>query len=228
LLYPLFSEQARWLFGILMAALILIWLAPYVTSAFRNIVKRSEASKGLQIPPFETTFPAEGIRLTPWLDFAGIVLPIAQSIGRWANFVNQELYGAATNLPWGISIDRAHRVGEYANGVEFPFDGADETKFHPLFLYESLWNLIAFFVLLNLYNRYQDKFREGDFFLLYIMQYSFARFLLEFIRVEQSISFGVNTSQVITGVAFVAALIAFVVRRSRAPKPTETTATESA
>jgi prolipoprotein diacylglyceryl transferase len=221
LAYPLFAETARGLFGVLMALLIIIWIAPYATWAFRTIVNRARGNETqpFRLPPFETTFTEKSVSITPWLDYAGIVLPLAQAIGRWANFVNQELYGLPTNLPWGITIDQAHRVAPYNNGVEFPFAGDDITKFHPLFLYESLWNLIAFFVLLNLYNRNRNMFRRGDFFLLYIIQYSFVRFLLEFIRVEQSLVGGINTSQVITAAAFVIALVIFVVRRNRASEP---------
>jgi prolipoprotein diacylglyceryl transferase len=227
LLYPLFSTEARWLFAVLIGALILIWLAPYITWAFRKFIRRSET--GSIIPAFESDFPAVGMRLTPWLDFAGIVLPLAQAIGRWANFVNQELYGIPTNLPWGISISEDKRVSPYTSPVDFPLPGDPaEAKFHPLFLYESLWNLIAFFVLLNLYNRNRDKFREGDFFLLYIIQYSFVRFLLEFIRAEPSIFMGINTSQAITGVAFVVALVVFVMRRNSAPKKNESMAVDNA
>jgi phosphatidylglycerol:prolipoprotein diacylglycerol transferase len=215
---------------VLMALLIIIWIAPYATWAFRTIVNRARGkeTQPFRLPPFETTFTEKSVSITPWLDYAGIVLPLAQSIGRWANFVNQELYGLPTTLPWGITIDQAHRVAPYNNGVEFPFAGADVTKFHPLFLYESLWNLIAFFVLLNLYNRNRNLFRRGDFFLLYIMQYSFVRFLLEFIRVEQSLVGGINTSQVITAAAFVIALVIFVVRRNRASEPATSVAVDKA
>ncbi|MDQ7025825.1 MAG: prolipoprotein diacylglyceryl transferase [Anaerolineae bacterium] len=229
-IYPLFVEQAAWLFNVLMAGLVIIWIFPYATWAFRTVLNRmrGEESDPFQLPPFESDFPEEGIPLMPWLDFAAIALPLAQSIGRWANFINQELYGLPTKLPWGLSIDLNNRVDPYRVAADYPFPGDPaETKFHPLFLYESLWNLIAFFVLLNLYNRYQDKFSQGDFFLMYLMQYSFVRFLLEFIRVEQALVGGINTSQVITGIVFVVALIAFVMRRNRAGDKSDSLATES-
>jgi phosphatidylglycerol---prolipoprotein diacylglyceryl transferase len=148
--------------------------------------------------------------LWPWLDIAAVSLPLGQAIGRWANFVNQELYGVPTTLPWGITIDSAFRVEPYKSLIDFP---QATTLFHPLFLYESLWNFIAFFVLLNLFLRYRKNFKAGDLFLIYVMQYAFIRFLLEFIRVEQSIVAGVNFSQVICALAFVVALALFVMRR---------------
>lgn len=148
--------------------------------------------------------------IMPWLDIAGVAVPLGQSIGRWANFVNQELYGVPTSLPWGISIDAAHRVDPYKSLVDYP---STETRFHPMFLYESLWNFLAFIVLLNLFTRYRDRLRYGDIFLLYVMQYSLIRFLLEFIRVEVTLVGGVNWSQVVTGVAFLVALVVFLARR---------------
>ncbi len=176
---------------------------------------RGKEVQPYRLPKFESEFPAEGMDMAPWLDIAGVALPLAQAIGRWANFVNQELYGLPTNLPWGIPIDAEHRVGIYQSTVEYPLAGPDAARFHPLFLYESLWNLVAFFVLLNLYNRNRDRFIPGDFFLLYLAQYSFIRFFLEFLRIEQApiAGIGVNSSQVITAAVFVIALAVFFVRR---------------
>lgn len=152
-----------------------------------------------------------------WLDFAGIGLPLGQAIGRWANFINQELYGTPTTLPWGITIERAKRVEPYTSSVDFPPD----TLFHPLFLYESIWNFIAFAVLLRLSLNPPKWLRTGDIFLLYVMQYSFIRFLLEFLRVEVTLVAGINWSQVVTVVAFAVALIVFVLRRNTAPASAE-------
>lgn len=151
--------------------------------------------------------------MLPWLDIAGVALPLGQAIGRWANFVNQELYGVPTSLPWGITIDATHRVAPYKSLVDFP---TTSTRFHPLFLYESIWNFLAFIVLLQLFTRYRDRLRYGDIFLIYIMQYAFIRFLLEFIRVEVTLVAGVNLSQVVCVVAFIAAAVALIARR-RAP-----------
>ncbi|MFO7321097.1 MAG: prolipoprotein diacylglyceryl transferase [Chloroflexota bacterium] len=158
-----------------------------------------------------------------WLDIAAVVLPLGQAIGRWANYVNQELYGTPTTLPWGITIDSAHRVDPYRSLIDYPLD----TRFHPLFLYESLWNLIAFIVLLNIFQRRRNyNLRQGDIFLLYVMQYSVIRFLLEFLRVEIAWIPGttINSSQTTTVVAFVVALVLFIIRRRNAPQPESTTA----
>lgn len=146
-----------------------------------------------------------------WVDLAGVCLPLGQAIGRWANFINQELYGPVTTLPWGIPIDAAHRVTPFTSAIDYP---VATTLFHPLFLYESLWNLLAFIVLLNLFQRYRSRLLPGDIFLIYIMQYSFIRFLLEFLRVEVTLVSGINWSQIVTGVAFLGSL-AYLAYRHR-------------
>ncbi|HYO89154.1 MAG TPA: prolipoprotein diacylglyceryl transferase [Candidatus Limnocylindrales bacterium] len=155
-------------------------------------------------------------KLNTWqyLDYAGLALPLGQAIGRFANFVNHELYGTPTTLPWGISIDAANRVGPYRSLIDYPLDS---TRFHPLFAYEALWNLGTFIVLVWLFGRKRKDLRYGDFFLLYLMSYSFIRFMLEFIRADVATVGGINSSQAITGLAFVGALVLFFYRRSRVP-----------
>jgi phosphatidylglycerol:prolipoprotein diacylglycerol transferase len=138
-----------------------------------------------------------------WLDLAAVVLPLGQAIGRWANYINQELFGKPTDLPWGISIPRDTIVENFPqySGIEY-----FNTKFHPLFLYESLWSIVAFFVLLWLFNNWRNRFLPGDFFLIYVAQYSFIRFLLEFLRVEVTMVGDINLSQLVTAVLFVASV----------------------
>jgi len=168
----------------------------------------------------EKPFPDDGLSIASWLDIAGVCVPLGQAIGRWANFVNQELYGAVTNLPWGITIDASKRVEPYTSPIDYP---TATTRFHPLFLYESIWNFLAFIILLNLYLRRRNDFRAGDFMLLYVMQYSFIRFLLEFLRVEVAYIPGttINSSQATSIIGFVLALVIFLYRRRSAPKQSE-------
>ena len=159
------------------------------------------------------------LAIGPWLDIAAVALPLAQAIGRWANFVNQELYGTVTTLPWGITIDTAHRVEPFKSIVDYP---VATTLFHPLFLYESLWSLLAFVVLLNVFLRFRSRLVPGDVFLLYVMQYAFVRFLLEFLRVDVTLVGGINVSQMVTAVAFVISLVFFLYRhRPGAVQPTQ-------
>ena len=149
------------------------------------------------------------LALGPWLDIAAVALPLGQAIGRWANFINQELYGSVTNLPWGITIDSGHRVAPYGSTVNYP---VATTFFHPLFLYESLWSVLFFIILLNLFIRNRKRLFPGDIFLFYIIEYAVIRFLLEFIRVEVTVIGGINLWQAVSLVVGIGALVFFLYR----------------
>lgn len=83
---------------------------------------------------------------------------IGQAIGRWGNYINQELYGPPTTLPWGISIAPEHRMAPWSNLTDFP---VDTTFFHPTFAYEMIWNLIFAGVLTYLIIRHSDTLKTG-------------------------------------------------------------------
>ncbi len=116
-----------------------------------------------------------------WADLAVVGLAIGQFIGRWANFFNQELYGGLTDLPWGIYIANRIRGTVFANMELYPFE---TTRFHPAFLYESLWSLLTFFVLYYLARRKRDDLQTGDLLALYLVFYATGRILLELIRLD--------------------------------------------
>lgn len=122
-------------------------------------------------------------KLDFWMyaDVAGPALLIAQSFGRWGNFINQELYGPPTELPWGILIDATNRIAPYTNLLEYP----ETTRFHPTFLYESLWLLIGFVLLIFLNNRYRDKWRSGTIFGLFMIWWGGGRAWVELFRPDQ-------------------------------------------
>ncbi len=149
------------------------------------------------------------LALGPWLDIAAVALPLGQAIGRWANWINQELYGGVTNLPWGITIESAKRIAPYGSTVNYP---VATTFFHPLFLYESFWSLLFFIILLNLFIRNRKRLFPGDIFLFYIIQYAVIRFLLEFLRVEVSVIGSINLWQGVSLVVGIAALVYFLYR----------------
>jgi len=107
-----------------------------------------------------------------WADIAAPGLALAQAIGRWGNYFNQELYGKPSNLPWAIKID--HPVAGYTA----------YSTFHPLFLYESIWNLLNLGFLLWFERRFANKLKDGDIFLTYLLGYSIGRFFLEFLRLD--------------------------------------------
>jgi phosphatidylglycerol:prolipoprotein diacylglycerol transferase len=122
-----------------------------------------------------------------WVDIAAPGLALGQAIGRWGNFINQELYGPPTNLPWGIFIEPQYRLPGF-----FEFE-----RFHPLFLYESLWNLLNLGVLLWLGNKFKSKLQTGDLLFVYLIIYPLGRFLLEFIRLNSAEIAGINANQTI-------------------------------
>jgi phosphatidylglycerol:prolipoprotein diacylglycerol transferase len=141
------------------------------------------------------------LNMVEWADRVVISVPLGQAIGRWGNFVNQELYGEPTDLPWGIKIDNP-----------LPPYSPDE-RFHPLFLYESIWNLLLFIVLMYLWTNRRKLFQRGDFLLMYLFGYSVARFFLEYIRVEIPTVGEVNISQVTTGILALIAVTLLILRR---------------
>ncbi|MCA9874522.1 MAG: prolipoprotein diacylglyceryl transferase [Anaerolineales bacterium] len=117
------------------------------------------------------------IPLLAWADLAVVGLALGQVFGRWGNFFNQELYGRPSNLPWAITIEPRYRLPAYS---EF-------SHFHPAFLYESLWNLLTFFVLYWLVKCYTNKLLTGEVMALYLIFYAIGRILLEFIRLDSRI-----------------------------------------
>ncbi len=149
-----------------------------------------------------------------WLDIVAPALALGQAIGRWGNFVNQELYGSPTGLPWKIFIEPQYRLPAYQN-IEY---------YHPLFLYESLWSLVIVGILLWLPRRYQDRLIPGDLFLIYLILYPTGRFLLEFLRLETSYVAGVNINQLLMAVVAILAAVALIWRhRKRGKKQQELT-----
>lgn len=134
--------------------------------------------------------------LLPWLDVGALGLVLAQAVGRWANGINQELYGPPTSLPWGILIDKVEqRVAPYTDLSRYPIA---TTAFHPVWLYESLLCFIIFAVLLIFFWRRAGKPRRfGEMALLYLLLYGGGRFFLEFLRVNVSLVAGINISQTV-------------------------------
>jgi phosphatidylglycerol:prolipoprotein diacylglycerol transferase len=144
-----------------------------------------------------------------WADIAVPGVALAQAIGRWGNYFNQELYGKPTNLPWKIYIDPLHRVPGYENN----------DYFHPLFFYESLWNVLIMALLLFAARRLEKWLKPGDIFLAYMILYAIGRFSLEFLRLDASQVGGINFNQTfMVVVALVAGVILFLNHRLRQAK----------
>lgn len=117
-----------------------------------------------------------------YLDGIGLGLLLGQAIGRLGNFINQELYGPPTTLPWGLRIDPQYRVAPYNNLLLYP----TSVRFHPLFLYELLWDLIGFALLFYISRRFSKSLRNGDLVLLYLIWFPFGRFWIEFLRSDSA------------------------------------------
>jgi phosphatidylglycerol:prolipoprotein diacylglycerol transferase len=138
-----------------------------------------------------------------WADIIAPALFVMQTVARWGNFFNQELYGPPTNLPWGIPIDCAHRIAAY------PCESfaVETTRFHPLFLYESLSGLLGAAVLIWMGFRLRDKLRAGDLVLTFFIWYGLVRFGLESLRADNWTFFGVPTAQIVSVLFILPALL---------------------
>ncbi|WP_084469070.1 prolipoprotein diacylglyceryl transferase [Nocardiopsis trehalosi] len=116
-------------------------------------------------------------------------IPLAQALGRWGNYFNQELFGAPTDLPWAvrISLDYTYNAnGDPRPGMQLVPGSTTEyyTTYHPTFLYESLWCLGLAVLLAWLGRRYEDRLFGGRLFAVYVMGYCVGRFWIEYLRVD--------------------------------------------
>jgi prolipoprotein diacylglyceryl transferase len=151
-------------------------------------------------------------------DCAAPGLLVAQGIGRFGNWWNQELFGKPTDLPWGLEIDVENRPEQY-------FDAA---TFHPTFLYEALWCFGAALVLLAIERRF--TLRPGNLFSLYVLVYSIGRLWIETLRIDPSHEFGgIRLNVYVAAVAIVLSAAFFVWwqrgwKREAAPPRVETMA----
>ncbi|MDX1689518.1 MAG: prolipoprotein diacylglyceryl transferase [Acidimicrobiia bacterium] len=106
-------------------------------------------------------------------DAVAVGLPVAQAIGRWGNYVNQELFGTPSDLPWAVEIDPANRPAAFA----------DAATFHPTFLYESLWNLLVVVPAILVLER-RGLLPKGAAIGVYLVLYGVIRFLTELLRTD--------------------------------------------
>ena len=147
-----------------------------------------------------------------WVDVATIGLPLGQAIGRWGNFINQELYGRPTDLPWGIYIAPPYRHAGYEN----------YSHFHPTFLYESIWNLGVCLLLLYASRRWGRRLLRGEILSFYLILYPLGRILMEFVRLDSAEIGGVPIAQWVSAlsIAVSAGVIAYrrvVIREQPTP-----------
>lgn len=152
-------------------------------------------------------------RLDPWLflDAAGPAALVGQGIGRLANFINQELYGPPTTLPWGIPISAEHRLPQYQDLGLFP---VATTRFHPTFAYEMLWNFASAGLLLWLSRRYREDLKPGALFAGWLILAGVGRVIVEFFRPDQPKipGLGISYSSIFAALMAIAGAILLIVR----------------
>jgi len=173
----------------------------------------------------------------PFVEFLDICMPgflLAQAIGRWGNFFNQEAYGRPTDLPIGVIIDPQHRLPPYDDLAKYP----PTTLFHATFLYESIWNLVGVGLLLWLGRRLRAWLRTGDIALFYAIWYGLGRFWIEGLRTDSLCTNGIGGScagalraaQIVSLLLIAGGLIGLFLNHRRAlppPKIAEETAPAS-
>ena len=115
-----------------------------------------------------------GIGALAFADAAAPGVVLAQAIGRWGDYFNQELFGKPSDLPWAIYISPENRPAEFA----------DVTSFHPTFLYESIWDVVVCLILLWVARRFGGGLKNGSVFLLYVILFSAGYLVVHSLRLE--------------------------------------------
>ena len=152
-----------------------------------------------------------GIKFWSFADAVAPGILLAQALGRWGNYFNQELFGLPTTLPWGLEIN--------SNNPAYPADAAAGTLFHPTFLYESIWSLIGVGLLLWLDRKFE--LRWGTMFGAYLIYYSIGRIFTENLRIDPSdVIFGLRTNiwSAIGGILIGGAIIYWQKRQHPGPE----------
>jgi len=149
------------------------------------------------------------VPIAPLADSIGPTIILAQAIGRFGNYFNQELYGRPTTVPWALDI--YYRVDEAGNYAPLTGRSTGEvlTSVHPTFLYEAVWNVAVFFVII-----WADrKFRlgHGRVFWLYVAGYTLGRFFIEFMRADEANTIlGLRVNTWTSAIIFLIAVVLFL------------------
>ncbi|KXI19158.1 prolipoprotein diacylglyceryl transferase [Corynebacterium sp. CMW7794] len=151
------------------------------------------------------------VKKVPFAPFADAVAPgliLAQAIGRFGNWFNQELYGRETTVPWALDIYyRVDEAGRYAP-VTGHSTGEVIASVHPTFLYEALWNVAVCLFLIWAQKKW--KLGHGRVFALYVAGYTLGRFVVENMRSDEATHvFGLRINVIVSVVCFVVALVIF-------------------
>jgi len=161
---------------------------------------------------------AHHLSLPRWLDIVAPGVLVAQAIGRFGNFINQELYGPPTTLPWGFKINPTYPFQvptEMLGRTDAEIlDYVSRTRFHPTFFYEALWNVVGFVVLMTVGRRWAGRLREGDLFLGYLIWYPLGRIMVEMFRPDAWVSGlpGLATAQLVSLALIVIGVVGLILR----------------
>jgi phosphatidylglycerol---prolipoprotein diacylglyceryl transferase len=163
---------------------------------------------------------ARHYKIDMWLllDAVAPALLLGQAAARPANFINQELYGPPTDLPWGIAISAQNRIAPWTDLRLYP---EASTRFHPTFAYEIIWNVLAAILLLWLARRMGKKLRPGIIFAGWLILEGAGRFLVEFFRPDQPRVPGTDISitSVVTALMVLAGALLLLVKYERVRVP---------
>lgn len=162
----------------------------------------------------------KGLPMAPFADAVAPSVILAQGIGRLGNYFNQELYGAETDVPWALDIYyRVNEAGQYA-----PLTGRSTgeviASVHPTFLYELIWNVAVFFVLIWADRRF--RLGHGRVFWLYVAGYTLGRFFIEFMRRDEAnLILGLRVNTWVSAILFITAMVIFLILRKGRETPEE-------
>ena len=148
-----------------------------------------------------------GLSMAGAMDVMVPTIPVAQAIGRWGNWFNQEVFGRPTDLPWALEIDAAHRPSGYS----------EVATFHPTFLYEGLWNVVLAIFLVRIERR--GVLRPGYLVGLWVFGYGLGRLWVEALRVDQAsliVGVRVNTWMALAAIG-VGAVVTWTGRTAKSP-----------
>jgi prolipoprotein diacylglyceryl transferase len=147
-----------------------------------------------------------GVPLPAFGDAVAPGIAVAQAVGRWGNWFNQELYGRPTDLPWALEIDVTHR----------PAGSLDVATYHPTFLYESIWLLLVAAALVVVDRRF--RLGHGRVFALYVGLYSVGRFGVELLRIDPANEIlGLRVNVWVAALVVIGAVVYFVLSARRRP-----------
>jgi phosphatidylglycerol:prolipoprotein diacylglycerol transferase len=209
-----FGYRGLGIYGGLIGGIFAIWL-------YTQVLVRLEW-KGLRAKKVHPP-----LNLLRWFDIAAPGVLLAQAIGRFGNFVNQELYGPPTTLPWAFHINPRYpcqvppnlpsgiQICGSSNLTPETLQWYASNGFHPTFFYESAWNLVMFLVMIYIARRYTHKLKEGDLLLGYFIAYPLGRLWVEAFRPDAWKMGALATAQWISIISIVLATAALIVRHRR-------------